>query len=145
MKKMGGDGIKWNGVNCQLMNSIVVAALIVIAGGVLIGAAYYPWSGDRPSPRDAGEILAIYDLYMETGQDAYVDMLGQKLKFVARDMLGLEVEEVFLSVHPPGREREDVCGSFGDVPFDLAKVRQAERYQVFMGKYSGYPHGVLRV
>ena len=101
-------------------------------------AAHYPWSGNQPSLQNSEEILDIHGMYMETGQDAYRDLLGQKLKFVARDMLGLNMD-VFLGVYPPGREREDVCGSWGDVPFDLAGVRQSERYHVFMDKYSGYP------
>ena len=41
-------------------------------------------------PQDADKILIIHSLYVETGQGAHRDLLGQKMKFVARDMLGLE-------------------------------------------------------
>ena len=104
-----------------------------------------------PSVKDGEMLLALYEtaeMYRNGGQDAKAEeqeeMFRQKLAEVARGMLGVEISSTFVDAFISGiPDWEDqsgqICGSAGDIPAHLAKVRDVEWYRAFMEKYSIYP------
>ena len=63
---------------------------------------------------------------------------------MAHGLLGVEISSTFADYFisgPPDLEGQSgqICGSAGDIPAHLAKVRDVERYVAFMEKYSAYP------
>ena len=104
-----------------------------------------------PSVKDGEMLLALYEtaeMYRNGGQDAKAgeqeEMFQNKLAEVARGMLGVEVSSVYADLFFPGpldstRHPGQICGSASDIPVHLAKVRNVERYGMFMEKYSAYP------
>ena len=133
---------------------IAAAAVLCIFAAAL---AYDPGGTADPAPlKDPsvkdGEILRALDetakMYRNGGQDAKAEeqeeMFQNKLAEVARGMLGVEISSVYAELFfsgpmDPTWNPGQVCGSAGDIPAHLAKVRDAEWYVAFMEKYSAYP------
>ena len=142
------------GIDFPTAMGIAAAAVLCIFAATL---AYDPGGTADPAPlkdpsvKDGEMLLALYEtaeMYRNSGQDAKAgeqeEMFQQKVTEVARGLLGVEISSTFayyfISV-PPDLEGQSgqICGSAGDIPVHLAKVRDAERYKVFMEKYSMYP------
>ena len=130
-----------------------VAALCVLAAAL----AYGPGGVTDPAlledqpVRDGEMLLSMYEAaatYRSSGQ--YVKAWEQKGMFqdevagVASRVLDVEVSSVYAELFfggpmDPTWNPGQVCGSAGDIPAHLAKVRDAEWYVAFMEKYSAYP------
>ncbi len=111
---------------------------------------------EDPSVKDGEVLLAFYEtaeMYRDGGQDAKAvgqeEMFEQKLADVAQSLLGVEVSSAFADYFISGIpnwgdvQSGQICGSAGDIPAHLAKVRDAERYVAFMEKYSAYPIEIM--
>ena len=131
------------GIAAAAVLCIFAAALAYDPGGT---ADPVPLAG--PSVKDGEILLALYEtaeMYRNDGQDAKAgeqeEMFQNKLADVARGMLGVEISSVHAELFFPGPwdRPGQICGSAGDIPVHIAKVRDAERYKVFMKKYSVYP------
>ena len=135
------------------MLSIVTAATLCVFAAAL---AYDPGGITDPVPmadqsvKDGEELLAIYEtaeMYRDSGQDAKAveqeEMFQNKVAGVASRVLDVEVSSVYAELFfggpmDPTWNPGQVCGSAGDIPAHLAKVRDAEWYVAFMEKYSAY-------
>ena len=142
------------GIDFPTAMGIAAAAVLCIFAAAL---AYDPGGTADPAPlKDPsvkdGEILRALDetakMYRNGGQDAKAEeqeeMFQNKLAEVARGMLGVEISSVYAELFfsgpmDPTWNPGQVCGSAGDIPAHLAKVRDAEWYVAFMEKYSAYP------
>ena len=142
------------GIDFPTALGIAAAAVLCIFAAVL---AYDPGGTADPAPmadpsvKDGEILLALYEtaeMYRNGGQDAKAGeqekMFQNKLAEVARGMLGVEISSTFVDAFISGiPDWEDqsgqICGSAGDIPAHLAKVRDVEWYRVFMEKYSIYP------
>ena len=139
------------GIDFPTALGIVAAAVLCIFAAAL---AYDPGGTADPAPlKDPsvkdGEILRALDetakMYRNGGQDAKAEeqeeMFQNKLAEVARGMLGVEISSVYAELFFPGPQDRpgQICGSAGDIPVHLAKVRDAAWYVAFMEKYSAYP------
>ncbi len=142
------------GIDFPTAMGIAAAAVLCIFAAAL---AYDPGGTADPAPlKDPsvkdGEILRALDetakMYRNGGQDAKAEeqeeMFQNKLAEVTRGMLGVEISSVYAELFFPGPmdptwNPGQVCGSAGDIPAHLAKVRDAEWYVAFMEKYSAYP------
>ena len=139
------------GIDFPTALGIAVAVVLCIFAAAL---AYDPGGTADPAPlKDPsvkdGEILRALDetakMYRNGGQDAKAEeqeeMFQNKLAEVARGMLGVEISSVYAELFFPGPQDRpgQICGSAGDIPVHLAKVRDAEWYVAFMEKYSAYP------
>ncbi len=140
---MGIDFPTALGITATAVLCIFVAALAYDPGDTADPAPL-----KDPSVKDGEILLALYEtaeMYRNGGQDAKVEeqeeMFQNKLADVARGMLGVEISSVDAELFFPGPwdRPGQICGSAGDIPVHLAKVRDAERYKVFMKKYSVYP------
>ena len=142
------------GIDFPTALGVVAAAVLCIFAAAL---AYDPGGTADPAPlkdpsvKDGEMLLALYEtaeMYRNGGQDAKAgeqeEMFQNKLAEVARGMLGVEISSVyaerfFLGPMDPTWNPGQVCGSAGDIPVHLAKVRDVEWYVAFMEKYSAYP------
>ena len=127
----------------------VVTVLCVFAAALAYdpGGTADPAPLKDPSAKDGEVLLALYEaaeMYRNGGQDAKAgeqkEMFQNKLAEVARGMLGVEISSVYAELFFPGPQDRpgQICGSAGDMPAHLAKVRDAEWYVAFMEKYSAY-------
>ena len=134
------------GIAAASVLCVFAAALAYDPGGT---ADPVPLAG--PSVKD-GEILRALDetaeMYRNGGQDAKAEeqeeTFQNKVAEVASRLLDVEVSSVYADLFFPGpldptRHPGQICGSAGDIPAHLAKVRDVERYGMFMEKYSAYP------
>ena len=142
------------GIDFPTALGIAAAAMLCIFAAAL---AYDPGGTADPAPlkdpsvKDGETLRALYEaaeMYRNGGQDAKAgeqeEMFRQKLAEVAHGLLGVEISSTFADYFisgPPDLEGQSgqICGSAGDIPVHLAKVRDAERYKTFMKKYSVYP------
>ena len=142
------------GIDFPTALGIAAAAVLCIFAAAL---AYDPGGTADPAPlkdpsvKDGEMLLALYEtaeMYRNGGQDAKAgeqeEMFQNKLAEVASRLLDVEVSSVYADLFFPGpldptRHPGQICGSAGDIPVHLAKVRDAERYKTFMKKYSVYP------
>ena len=133
---------------------IAAAAVLCIFAAAL---AYDPGGTADPAPlkdpsvKDGEMLRALGEaakMYRNGGQDAKAgeqeDMFQNKLAEVASRLLDVEVSSVYADLFFPGpldptRHPGQICGSASDIPVHLAKVRDVERYGMFMEKYSAYP------
>ena len=142
------------GIDFPIALGIAAAAVLCIFAAALAydpGGTADPVSMADPSVQDGEVLLALYEtaeMYRDGGQDAKAgeqeEMFRQKLAEVAHGLLGVEISSTFVDYFisgPPDLEGQSgqICGSAGDIPVHLAKVRDAERYKAFMKKYSVYP------
>ena len=130
-----------------------VTALCIFAAALAYdpGGTADPASLKDPSAKDGEVLLALYEaaeMYRNGGQDAKAgeqeEMFQNKAAEVASRLLDVEVSSVYADLFFPGpldptRHPGQICGSAGDIPTHLAKVRDVERYVAFMEKYSAYP------
>ena len=134
---------------------------IAAASFLCVTAAFLAIGGTAQDPDPAsveemlqgdGEILRALDetaeMYRNGGQDAKAEeqeeMFQNKVAEVASRLLDVEVSFVYADVFfhgpmDPTMHPGQICGSAGDIPAHLAKVRDAEWYVAFMEKYSAYP------
>ena len=110
-----------------------------------------PASMADPSAKDGEMLRALGEaakMYRNYGQDVKAEeqeeMFQNKAAEVASRLLDVEVSSVYADLFFPGpldptRHPGQICGSAGDIPAHLAKVRDVERYVAFMEKYSAYP------
>ena len=142
------------GIDFPTALGIAAAAVLCIFAAAL---AYDPGGTADPAPlkdpsvKDGEMLLALYEtakMYRNDGQDAKAgeqeEMFQNKLAEVARGMLGVEISSVYAELFfsgplDPTWNPGQVCGSASDIPAHLAKVRDVERYGMFMEKYSTYP------
>ena len=142
------------GIDFPTALGIAAAAVLCIFAAAL---AYDPGGTADPAPlkdpsvKDGEMLLALYEtaeMYRNGGQDAKAgeqeEMFQNKVAEVASRLLDVEVSSVYADLFFPGpldptRHPGQVCGSAGDIPAHLAKVRDVERYVAFMEKYSAYP------
>ena len=142
------------GIDFPTALAIAAAAALCIFAAAL---AYDPGGTADPAPLAGpsvkdGEILRALDetvkMYRNGGQDAKAgeqeEMFQNKAAEVASRLLDVEVSSVYADLFFPGpldptRHPGQICGSAGDIPVHLAKVRDVERYGMFMEKYSAYP------
>ncbi len=120
---------------------IFAAALAYDPGGITDPA---PLAG--PSVKDGEMLLALYEaaeMYRNSGQDAKTveqeGMFQNKVEEVASHVPDVEVSSVYAELFfrgpmDPTWNPGQVCGSAGDIPVHLAKVRDAEWYAAFMEK-----------
>ena len=142
------------GIDFPTALGIAAAAVLCIFAAAL---AYDPGGTADPAPmadpsvKDGEMLLALYEtaeMYRNGGQDAKAgeqeEMFQNKAAEVASRLLDVEVSSVYADLFFPGpldptRHPGQICGSAGDIPVHLAKVRDVERYVAFMEKYSAYP------
>ena len=135
-----------------MMSIAVTVALCVLAAAL----AYGPGGVTDPAlledqpVRDGEMLLAMYEaaeMYRSSGQDAKAweqeGMFQNKAAEVASRVLNVEVSSVYAELFfggpmDPTWNLGQVCGSAGDIPAHLAKVRDTEWYVAFMEKYSAY-------
>ena len=142
---MGIDFPTALGIAAVAVLCIFAAALAYDPGGTADSAPL-----KDPSAKD-GEILRALGetvkMYRNDGQDAKAEeqeeMFQNKAAEVASRLLDVEVSSVYADLFFPGpldptRHPGQICGSAGDIPVHLAKVRDVERYGMFMEKYSAY-------
>ena len=143
---MGIDFPTAMGIAAAVVLCVFAAALAYDPGGTAD-----PASMADPSVKDGEMLLALYEtaeMYKNNGQDVKAgeqeEMFRQKLAEVARSLLGVKISSTFVDAFISGiPDWEDqsgqICGSAGDIPAHLAKVRDVEWYTTFMEKYSIYP------
>ena len=142
------------GIDFSTTLSIAAAAVLCIFAAAL---AYDPGGITDPAPlagpsvKDGEMLLALYEaaeMYRNSGQDAKTveqeGMFQNKVEEVASHVPDVEVSSVYAELFfrgpmDPTWNPGQVCGSAGDIPVHLAKVRDAEWYAAFMEKYSAYP------
>ena len=142
------------GIDFPTALGIAVAAVLCVFAAALAydprGVADSAPLAD-PSVKD-GEILRALDetaeMYRNGGQDAKAEeqeeTFQNRVAEVASRLLDVEVSSVYADLFfpvplDPTRHPGQICGSAGDIPAHLAKVRDVERYGMFMEKYSAYP------
>lgn len=136
------------------MLSIVAAVALC---GFAAAIAYDPGDAADPAPvtdssaKDGVMLLALYeaaDTYRNEGHDTRAreqeEVFQNNLAGVASRMLDVEVSSAYAEIFfrgplDPTWNPGQVCGSAGDIPVHLVKVRDAEWYVAFMEKYSAYP------
>ena len=121
---------------------------IATAAALCAFAAFLASAPGGAAPGDGEALLAVEEMakaYRDGGQDAEAEGLEgafeQKLAEVARDRLGLEISSanvyLFLPRSPdPAARPDQICGSAGDIPAHLEKLRGAGWFGAFMEKYS---------
>ena len=137
------------GIDFPTALGIAAAAVLCVFAAAL---AYDPGGTADPAPlkdpsvKDGEMLLALYEtaeMYRNGGQDAKAgeqeEMFQNKAAEVASRLLDVEVSSVYADLFFPGpldptRHPGQICGSAGDIPVHLAKVRDVERYVNVHGK-----------
>ena len=141
------------GIDFPTALGIAAASFLCVTAAFLAigGTAQNPMSTEDMLQMDGDVLLAMYemaDMYRNEGQDVKAEgqeeMFRQKVTEVARGLLGVKISSTFADYFISGSpdlegQSGQICGSAGDIPVHLAKVRDAERYKAFMEKYSIYP------
>ena len=142
------------GIDFPTALGIAAAAVLCVFAAALAydpGGTADPASMADPSVKDGEMLRALGEaakMYRSDGQDVKAEeqeeMFQNKAAEVASRLLDVEVSSVYADLFFPGpldptRHPGQICGSAGDIPVHLAKVRDVERYVAFMEKYSAYP------